>query len=221
MQSSDRRPSLEILSVNVARAETVEFRGREYLSGIRKRPVAAAVAVRRGGVGDDVVCNRKHHGGPDQAVYLYRTEDYAWWERTLGRKLAPGVFGENLTISGVPADAAVGDRLLIGTALLELTGPRIPCAVLSAHMRDSDFALAFRKARRPGAYCRVLNPGELSPGDRVEWVATAGVRVGILELFDFLNGSRRARADVERFLSAPLAERLRPKVEARRRDIRD
>lgn len=220
MQPDESRPALEIVSVNVARAELVEYRGREYRSGIRKQPVATPVAVRRAGVGDDVVCNREHHGGPDQAVYLYRAEDYAWWERRLGRRLAPGVFGENLTISGVPADAAVGDRLVAGTAVLELTAPRIPCAVLSAHMRDPDFALAFRKARRPGAYCRVLHPGELGSGDRVEWVATAGPRAGILELFDVLNGGRHTPADIERFLAAPLAGRVRRKIEARRRGSR-
>lgn len=215
MQRNDIRPALEVTSVNIGRAETVEHLGREYRSGIRKRPVNAAVDG--AGVGDDVVCNRKHHGGPDQAAYLYRLEDYAWWERTYGRPFAPGAFGENLTIAGMPADSAVGDRLLIGTAVLELTGPRVPCAVLSAHMQNPDFALAFRQARRPGAYCGVLNPGELRSGDRVEWVATTGARAGIVELFDYLNGSPYTPADLERFLAAPLAARLRRKIEARRR----
>ena len=218
MQRNESRPTLEIVSVNVGRAETVEHLGRSYSSGIRKRPVGTALAVDGDGVGGDVVCNRRHHGGPDQAVYVYRSEDYAWWQRTFGQPPAPGAFGENLTISGMPPDAAVGDRLLIGTAVLELTAPRIPCAVFAAHMQDSDFVRAFRAARRPGAYCRVLNPGELRAGDRIEWVATQEGRVGIVELFDVLNGGPCTSADLGRFLTAPLSARLRRKIEARRRD---
>ena len=220
MQDIETRPALELVSVNVGRAETVDYLDRAYRSGIRKRPVDAVVAVDSSGIGDDVVCNRKHHGGPDQAVYVYRAEDYRWWERTLGRSSAPGTFGENLTISGMPPDPAVGDRLLIGTAVLELTGPRIPCAVLSARMQKPDFALAFREARRPGAYCRVLNPGKLRAGDRVEWVAMPGERAGIVELFEVATGGPHTPADLERFLAAPLSVRLRRKIESRRRALR-
>ncbi len=217
MQRTPSRTRRTIVSVNIGRAERISFLGRDHLTGICKHPVAGPVAVHRAGIGDDVVCNQKHHGGPDQAVYIYGAEDYAWWERELGCRLAPGAFGENLTVNGLPGNLAVGDRLLIGSTVLELTAPRIPCAVLSARMQDRNFVRAFREAARPGAYCRVLNPGEVRAGDPVEWVAAVGPAAGVLELFEFANGARATPTDVERFLAAPLSARLRRKVEASRR----
>ena len=207
---------MRIASVNVGKPEEIEHGNRVFRTGIRKRPVDVAVHVSAEGFGDDAVCDEKHHGGPDQVVYAYSSEDYAWWGDELGAQPGPGTFGENLTIDGLPTDLSVGDRLLIGELVLEATAPRIPCSTLAAQMEDSGFGLAFREARKPGTYFRVLNAGSVVVGDFVTLVETDGARVGILELFDLAYEQRPSLDDVRRYLEAPVAERVRKSLEEKR-----
>jgi MOSC domain-containing protein YiiM len=123
--------------------------------------------------GDDQA-DRQHHGGPDQAVYAYARESYAWWEVELGVALAPGTFGENLTLEGIDVDGAlIGERWSVGGpegVLLEVTAPRIPCSKLGKRMGDPRFVKRFAGARRPGAYLRILREGAVQAGDAVEVV---------------------------------------------------
>ena len=106
--------------------------------------------------------------GPDKAVYAYAREDTVWWERELGRELEHGNFGENLTVSGVDVTGAVvGERWEIGTAVLEVAQPRIPCWKLGARMEDASFPVHFAAAGRPGAYLRIVEEGEIGAGDEV------------------------------------------------------
>ena len=181
---------LKITSINVGREELLEYGKKHFTTGICKRPVPGAVRIERERVANDAICDPEHHGGPDQAVYVYAAEDYAWWSRVLGRECEPGLFGENLTVSGLAAEMAVGDQLRIGEVLLEATSPRIPCSTLAARMQDSNFGLAFRRARRPGVYFRVLNAGSVEAGDRISYLPATGSSVRILELFDlaFMDG---------------------------------
>ncbi|MDJ0760291.1 MAG: MOSC domain-containing protein [Woeseiaceae bacterium] len=182
-------------------------------SAIDKRPVSGAVRVTRNGLDGDEQADHRFHGGPDQAVYLYTVEDYAWWSEQLGRELSPGLFGENLTIEGLPGDLFVGDRLLIGGLVLEVTGPRLPCSKFAAVMQDEGFGRTFIAAERPGAYCRVLNEGRVSVGDRVSLVT--GSDVAVRDLFRLNYVGKPAEKDLERVLSVPLAERLRDKFAGR------
>ena len=208
------RPDLEIVSVNIGAAEVLAYGERRHTSGICKHPVEGAVTVCEAGLRDDVIVDSKHHGGPDQAVYVYSLEDYLWWSETTGRNYQPGLFGENLTIRGLPTDLPIGDRLLIGDVVLEATAPRIPCGTLAARMQDHTFGHAFRRASRPGFYCRVLNPGTIQAGDPVELVE-CGVRdVTVLDLFEFAYARRHDATRLEAYLEAPIAERFRRRVEA-------
>ena len=178
-------------------------------TGIRKMPVGGAVLCDTVGLVGDAIGNHKHHGGPDQAVYLYSAEDYAWWSDTLGRPCAPGLFGENLTISHWWDAPRAGDRVQFGEVILELTAPRIPCSTLAAHMGDPRFVDRFAKAARPGAYARVLHtgalaadvPGHVSPGD-ASWPS-------IVELFDMWLDATCDRARLIHALRAPVGIRLR------------
>jgi MOSC domain-containing protein YiiM len=173
------------------------------------------VRISAAAVADDAICNTEHHGGTDQAVYAYCIHDYDWWARELGRELHPGTFGENLTILDMPTDLYVGDRLVIGDAVLEATSPRIPCNTLAAVMGDSKFGLKFRKAERPGIYFRVLNEGQVSAGDRVELVPTSETIVSIVELFRLAFEPNPDVDILKRYLEAPLATRMRTKLEGK------
>ena len=185
-------------------------------TAIAKQPVEGPVTVTAEGLAGDGVGSPKHHGGPDQAVYAYGTVDYAWWSAELGRELAPGTFGENLTIEGLEsARCAIGDRLAIGTALFEVTAPRIPCGTLARRMGDKRFIGRFRDARRPGLYLRVLQPGEVAGGDAVTLTPAPPGALPLLELQDLFYRRKAAKADLERALAAPIAARARRDLERR------
>jgi MOSC domain-containing protein YiiM len=169
-----------LLSVNVGRSQPIERRGRIERTAIAKAPLEGRVAVRGVHVAGDEQADRLAHGGPDKAVYAYASEDYAWWGERLGRDLAPGTFGENLTLAGVDVTGAlVGERWAIGSVVLEVTAPRIPCWKLARRMRDPLFVRRFSDARRPGAYLRIVQEGELGAGDAVEIAARPGHDVTI------------------------------------------
>jgi MOSC domain-containing protein YiiM len=204
---------MRVTSINVGREEAIEHGSRTFVTGIRKRPAGDAVHVGAESVAGDTISDKQHHGGADQAVYAYSADDYEWWSAQLGREVPPGTFGENLTIEGLPTDMNVGDRLLIGDVLLEATAPRIPCSTLAAQMQDSGFGMAFRKAERPGIYFRVLNEGEVSAGDTVTYIENPAPVVSILDLYRLAYELRPDPAALERYLEAPLAERMRAAVE--------
>jgi len=204
---------MRVTSVNVGREETIHHGDRDFTTGIRKRPADGAVFIAADSVAGDTISDKKHHGGADQVVYAYSADDYAWWSEQLGHELEPGTFGENLTIEGLPTDMNVGDRLLIGEVLLEATAPRIPCSTLAAQMQDAGFGMAFRRAERPGIYFRVLNEGEVSAGDAVTCIDNPAPIVSILELYRLAYDLRPDPDTLERYLEAPLAERMRASIE--------
>jgi MOSC domain-containing protein YiiM len=163
-------PVLE--AVNVGTPRPIErAKGTVETSAIWKAPVTGRVAVRGVNIDGDDQADRTVHGGPDRAVYAYAAEDTEWWNKELGRELGPGAFGENLTLRGVDVTGArVGERWKIGTVVLEVTSPRVPCWKLATKMEDPRFIRRFAEAGRPGAYLRIIEEGELAAGDEVEIV---------------------------------------------------
>jgi MOSC domain-containing protein YiiM len=163
------QPILE--SVNVGKPRPIDRNGQPTTSAIWKEPVSGRLAVRGVNVEGDDQADRSVHGGPDQAVYAYAGEDYDWWGQELGRPLGPGAFGENLTTRGIDVTGAlIGERWRIGSVLLEITAPRIPCWKLAKRMEDPRFVKRFAAALRPGAYFRIIEEGELGAGDPIEVV---------------------------------------------------
>ena len=125
--------------------------------------------ARRDGLEGDAIGDPAAHGGEDKAVYAYSQDDVEWWEGELDRRLEEGFFGQNLTLAGMEASAAVvGELWSVGGAVLEVSGPRLPCFKLAARVGDRGFEKRFGRARRPGAYLRVVREGELAPRDPVE-----------------------------------------------------
>ncbi len=213
---------MKVVSVNVGRCETVTGPGFEAESGIVKRSVPGPVAVGSLGLESDEIVHLEHHGGPDQAVYVYRTEDYDWWSTELGRTLDPGLFGENLTLSGLPgADPVIGTRIRFANLELEVTAPRIPCATFSARMNDPDFIKRFKDAARLGAYCRVIAPGHVEAGESFTFSAPADSDTAVSVVDLFRAHYRGLDADeVRRFLAAPIDHRTRTWLEHKLRELR-
>lgn len=203
--------------LNVCVGQPQRLPGKSARSGIDKRPVEGPVRVGPLGLGGDHVLNTKHHGGPDQAVYLYTDLDYDHWAQVLGERPAPGTFGENLLISGLEsAPTAIGQRLRVGGVLLEVTASRIPCQTFAAHMGDPAFVKKFRAARRPGLYARVLEGGEVRAGDPVSLDgAPPPDAPTVLDTFEVHYARKVAAPQLRRLLAAPVAERLRRDLEAR------
>ena len=157
-----------LISVNVGTPREIEWLGRRETTSIWKAPIEGRVAVRGVNVAGDDQADREVHGGPDKAVYAYAREDSDWWERELGRALEHGNFGENLTVSGIDVTAAVvGERWEVGSTVLEVAQPRIPCWKLGARMADPSFPVHFAAAGRPGAYLRIIEEGEIGAGDEI------------------------------------------------------
>ena len=210
---------MHVLSINIGTARTIGNAKSSAKTGIYKLPVAGPVQVTAAGLPGDAIVNTKHHGGPDQAVYVYGGADYAWWSVEQARELAPGTFGENLTISDLESAAlAIGDRLHIGGVILEVTAPRIPCWKLAQRMGDPGFVKRFRAAERPGFYCRVVRAGELRIGESVTLAPYAGKQVTIVEVFrDYFEPASDPDA-IRRFLAAPLAVRARLQKEQELRE---
>ena len=206
---------MRIESINVGRVETIAHRGTSFETGICKYPVAGPVALTVDGIPGDAIVATEHHGGADQAIYAYSADDYDWWAQTTGREFSPGLFGENLTIRDMPSDMAIGDRLLIGEVVLEATAARIPCSTFAARMQDSGFGMAFRKAEKPGIYFRVLNDGEVNAGDTVTYVETGDTGVTVLDLYRYAFATQHDPETLQRFLEAPIAERVRVNIESK------
>lgn len=204
----------ELISVNVGAAQHIA--GFKPLTGIVKEPQLGPVQIDTLGLADDAICDRKHHGGRDQAVYLYFQSDYDFWTGQLERQLAPGLFGENLTIGGVDGKAvAIGDRFEIGAVILEVTYHRTPCMTFAARMGDPGWVRKFHKAGRPGAYCRVLASGAAEAGMAVNYLPFAGERVTVSDLMA-LDGVRSIDpAFLRRALLTPIREQTRTKYEER------
>src|SRR5262250_1222895 len=191
----------KVLSVNVGLPREFEYSGRPARSAIWKSPVAGRVAVRGVNLAGDDQADRKAHGGPDKVVYAYAVEDTRWWERRIGRPLESGEFGENLTTEGVEVnDALVGERWQIGTTVLEISEPRIPCWRLGARMNDKLFPRRFTEALRPGSYFRVIVEGSVGAGDEIQRIERPDHE---LTIRDVLRIYAFDRQEVGRLLAIP------------------
>lgn len=158
-------------------------------SGMDKRPVAGRVAVRTLGLDGDQVGDTKHHGGVDQAVYVFAREDLDWWATELGREIRDGMFSENLTTRGIDVnEAEVGERWRIGTAELEVASVRIPCNDFKGWMGATGYdnrawVKRFGAIGRPGPYLRVLVEGEIGAGDEITVVHRPGHGVTVSTMY--------------------------------------
>ena len=187
-----------VVSVNVGRPAALSTGRRAVPSAIVKRPVTGPVAARGTNLAGDEQADKVNHGGHDQAVYAYASEDAAFWSAEMGRELAPASFGENLTLSGIEVSGAcIGERWRIGTAELRVAGPRVPCFKLEARMGVRGFQRRFLHAGRPGAYLAIVTEGALKAGDPVEIVHRPDHEVSVALVIEALLVDRSRLPELE------------------------
>ncbi len=205
--------TVRLESINAGPLSTIP--GHRSRTGLVKTPRDGTVEVQALGLAGDAIGDLRHHGGHDQAVYLYSAADYAWWSHRLGRPCPPGLFGDNLTIDAWWETPRIGDRLDFGDVLLELTAPRIPCSTLAARMGDPTFVKAFTDAARPGAYARVLREGTLAAGTVATLQLAPTTHASVVDVFHLWPDQAPPADRLAAALAAPLASRARVKLAGR------
>jgi len=175
---------MKLLSVNVSLAKEVTYKGKTIITGIFKEPVEGRVKVNTLNLEGDGQADLIAHGGEQRAVLVYSYENYTFWENELNRKdFKMGQFGENFTVEGMlDEDIHIGDRFQIGTALFEVSQPRVTCYKLAIKMDIEGFYNQVLKSNRPGFYFRVLEEGEVGSGDLIEKVHEDPVRMTVAEM---------------------------------------
>ena len=194
-------PSARVLAVSVGRPRQFDYHGRPAVSAIWKSPVSGRVAVRGVNLAGDDQADREAHGGPDKAVYAYAVEDARWWASREGRPFDYAAFGENLTTEGIDVNGAlVGERWAIGSAVFEISEPRVPCWRLGVRMNDPTFIRRFTEALRPGAYLRIVKEGDVGAGDAIEVVSKPDHGLSVRDVFRIYT---RDRGEVARLIEVP------------------
>jgi MOSC domain-containing protein YiiM len=162
--------------------QLLQDEGSVGVTAIDKRPVTGPVKVHKLGLHADIQASRLHHGGEDQALYAYSQADADYWTDQLQRELPPGIFGENLRVSGIETTGAIiGERWKIGLDVeVEVTSPRTPCATFQRRMNEAQWVKRFAEAGKVGTYLRVLRTGTIRAGDHIHklYVPTHGVTIG-------------------------------------------
>lgn len=205
---------MKLISINIGTERQQQRKDYVETTGIYKLPADGPVEIKSLGIAGDAICNKKHHGGPDQALYLFGGADYAWWEQELGQKLAPGTFGDNLTISELESGQFnVGDYLHIGEVTLQVTSPRIPCGTFATRMGDPQWVKKFRTAEKPGLYVRVIKEGVIKAGDAVTVEKYTGKTISILEMYRGHYLKDKSEELLRQHLAAPISVRARRDLE--------
>jgi MOSC domain-containing protein YiiM len=202
-----------IVSVNVGTPRQISVRrGRPMMSAIVKEPVEGPVRVEGVNLAGDDQADRRVHGGPDKAVYAYAREDSDWWAAELGREIVDGMFGENLTTEGLDVSGAIiGERWQVGTAVLEVCQPRLPCSKLGLRFADLKMVKRFGEAGRPGVYLRIISEGELQAGDEITVLSRPGHGITVANVADaiLVDDSLMAHVATAPELAQDLAQQLR------------
>lgn len=194
-----------LLSVNVGLPRDIAWQGRTVHTGIWKAPVNAPRRVRRLNIDGDGQGDTAGHGGEQRAVFVYQQESYRYWQQHLDRSnLIPGQFGENFTVEGLAdTNVCIGDRYRIGSALFEVTQPRVTCYRLGIRMEEPDMAALLVKHGRPGFYFRVIEEGDVEAGDEITQVASGPQSMSVFEINALLYLPPHPRERLERALKIP------------------
>ena len=191
-----------LLSVNVGLPRDIEWKGRTVHTGIWKDPLPGRCRVGRLNLDGDGQGDLAGHGGEQRAVFVYQIESYRYWEEQLKRTgLVFGQFGENFTVEGLPDDVVcIGDRYQIGSALFEVTQPRVTCYRVGIRMNEPRMPALLTSSGRPGFYLRVLREGEVGAGDDIVKLGEAQERMTVAEINALLYSPDHPRDRLQRAL---------------------
>jgi ferredoxin-NADP reductase/MOSC domain-containing protein YiiM/ferredoxin len=191
-----------LISVNIGLPREITWRGKTVRTGIWKSPAVGRVFVRKLNIDGDGQGDLAGHGGVNRAVMVYQLDSYRYWERQLSRTdFSYGQFGENFTVEGLPdAEVCVGDRYRIGTALFEVSQPRVTCYRLGIRMDEPQMAALVVAHHRPGFYFRVLEEGEVGAGDEIVKAAEGSERMSVAEIDGLLYLPNHTSEQLERAL---------------------
>ena len=195
-----------MVSINVGTPREFEYKGRTAISAIWKLPVDGRVAAKGINLEGDDQADREAHGGFDKAIYAYAMEDLQWWEKKIEQDIANGQFGENLTTQGIDVNhALLGEHWQIGSTILEVSEPRIPCWRFGVRMNDKTYKTSmaslggmndktfpkiFTKALRPGAYLRIIQEGDVGTGDEIKVIQKPKHDLTIKDVFRIFTKDR-------------------------------
>ena len=184
-------PAARVISVNRGHEATLLIGGKPGRTAIDKQPATGRVAVGTLGLDGDEYADKENHGGVDQAVYAYAREDLDWWTEQLGRELRDGIFGENITTTGIDISSAlIGEIWQLGTAIVQITAPRIPCVTFKYWLGEPHWVKRFASAGKPGAYLRVLTQGAVQAGDDLTVLSRPDQAVTVTESMQAYYGDR-------------------------------
>jgi MOSC domain-containing protein YiiM len=209
---------MRVLSVNVGMPKPLPVNRSTVLTSIFKSPVEGRVAVRRHNIDGDRQSDLTVHGGPNKAVYCYPAEHYRYWQEQLPHMdLAYGMFGENLTTEGIAEEAvSIGDVFRVGSALLQVTQPRMPCFKLGVRFERADMVKRFWQSGRPGIYFSVVTEGDVAAGDAIERIAQGPEKISVADVVRLYRGDETSTELLDRALRAPLSGSWKEELRERR-----
>jgi MOSC domain-containing protein YiiM len=175
---------MKIISVNVGLPREFDWKGISVSTAIFKEPISGPIPIKQLNLDGDRQADLTVHGGPYKAVYGYPSEHYEYWRGQLPQQSLPwGVFGENLTTEGLFEDSLfIGDRVKVGSAVLQVAQPRLPCYKLTLHFDRDDMIKRFLRSRRSGCYFSVIEEGEVQAGSTIEILSRDPNRVTVADI---------------------------------------
>ena len=210
---------MKILSINISEPKKIIFNGKELITSIYKKPIDGLVNVGDVGIDGDLQADLKVHGGYDKAIYAYSFQHYKFWSERLNQDFNDfGLVGENLTIDDFnEKDLNIGDEISIGSCILQISQPRIPCYKVGLKMNNRDFPKIFSQSCLLGSYLRVLETGKFKSGDEVEISKREKNSMSVYDISDILfndikNIDKMKKALDLKFLTEEIKERFRERL---------
>lgn len=207
---------MKIISTNIAKPAIIEWRGQKVETGIFKYALEGPIFLGTDDVANDHVIDRRYHGGLDKACYLYSADHYPFWQNKYpNQDWKWGMFGENLTISGLnESEIRIGDRFQIGNVVVQVTQPRQPCFKLGVRFGDQSVVSDFWTLPYPGVYVRVLSQGEVQTGDEMVLIERDPESLSVSQVFSIFNRNNENLELIQKAIVEPfIAESCRRDIE--------
>lgn len=195
-----------VKSTNIAEPAIIEWNGMQHKTGIYKKSVETGIYLESEDVKNDSVIDRRYHGGTDKACYLYSADHYPFWKnRYPNQDWQWGMFGENLTVSGIDESLIrIGDEYIIGDAIVQVSQPRQPCFKLGVRFGTQEIVRDFWQSPYPGVYVRVLKPGRVKANDEMKLISTDTNAMNLAEVFSVFTSNRKNESLIKRAIAQDL-----------------